>query len=278
MLIHSNRQTGVTLIELLIGMLVGLIIVAGGINVFVNSLQGQRDNLQLSRLNQDLRSMMDIMARDIRRAGYVTDDPVTYLASLQNNPFFDATSAGATTELSLPNGNPGNCIVYAYNLDNDKPPAVQAGERFGFRLSGTDLQMRKTGATNENCTVDNEWETITEPEVQLTALAFTLTTRSLNVTSMATDTDGDGCLDGDDQNSTTASTTCKTGNYGNGLCDSGEACNTCTRDGTAPDPACLYVRNISISLTGRLRDDPTVTQTITEQVRVRNDKFLAALP
>jgi hypothetical protein len=31
-------------------------------------------------------------------------------------------------------------------------------------------------------------------------------------------------------------------------------------------------------LTGRLRDDNAVTQTITEQVRVRNDKYLATAP
>jgi type IV pilus assembly protein PilW len=90
---------------------------------------------------------------------------------------------------------------------------------------------------------------------------------------MATDTDSDGCYNGDDQNPTIASSSCKTGNYGNNLCDTGEACNTCITG-----QACLYVRNVAISLTGRLRDDNTVVQTITEQVRVRNDKYLATAP
>ena len=65
----------------------------------------------------------------------------------------------------------------------------------------------------------------------------------------------------------------ETGDNGNGICDTGEACNTCTTG-----QACLYVRNVAISLTGRLRDDNAVTQTITEQVRVRNDKYLATAP
>ena len=43
-------------------------------------------------------------------------------------------------------------------------------------------------------------------------------------------------------------------------------------------PPAYTVRNVAISLTGRLRDDNAVTQTITEQVRVRNDKFLSAIP
>jgi prepilin peptidase dependent protein B len=270
MSINHKRQTGVTLIELLIGMLVGLVVIAGGINVFITSVKGQTDNIKLSRLNQDMRTMMDIMARDIRRAGFVTSDPATNLASLQNNPFFDDTTSGSTTELGIYNSN--TCIVYAYNRDDDSPPFVDSDERLGFRLNNGELEMRISGDTNEDCS-DGDWQSITEAEVEITGLTFTLTSTTLDVSSMATDTDGDGCYDGDDQDPDTASSSCKTGNYGNNLCDTGESCNTCTRDGS-PDPACLDVRDVAISLTGRLRDDNTVTQTIAEQVRVRNDKYL----
>jgi type IV pilus assembly protein PilW len=211
---------------------------------------------------------MDIMVQDIRRAGFVTSYPDTTanFALLQNNPFFDATTAGATTDIAIYNSN--SCIVYSYNRDEEEdngasspagietPPAVDNDERLGFMLSGVILKMRKYGATNEDCSNGSEWETISEPEVEITGLTFTLAESPLNVTAMS---DGTG-----DAN-------------GNGLCDTGETCNTCTRDGTAPDPACLYVRKVTISLSARLRDDNTVTQTITEQVRVRNDKFLQEL-
>lgn len=257
MLRPIKSEMGVTLIELLIGVLLGTIVAAGAISVYVMSIQGQTDNIQLVRLNQDLRAMMDIMVRDIRRAGFVTDDPDTYLANLQNNPFF-----ADTTELAIYNG--GNCIVYAYNRNNDKPPAVDDNERLGFRLNRSgQLQMRTSGTTNANC--DNgSWESITEPEVEITALTFALTSTTLNVSSMATDADTNDCFDGDGD--------C------DGLCDSGEACNTCTRDGGADDPACLTIRNVSITLRGQLRDDNTVTQTINSQVRVRNDKYLPPIP
>ncbi|MGZ8934444.1 MAG: hypothetical protein ACXW04_06030 [Methylobacter sp.] len=194
----------------------------------------------------------------------MTSDPTTNLASLQNNPFSDDTISGATTELTVYNSN--TCIVYAYNRDNDSPPVIDSDERLGFRLNNAgELEMRSSGDTNEDCD-DGDWLSITEPEVEITGLTFTLTTTILNVSSMATDTDNDGCYDGDDQDSTTASSSCETGNYGNNLCDTGESCNTCARDGS-PDPACLTVRNVAISLTGRLRDDNAVTQTITEQVK-----------
>ena len=279
MLITHKQQAGVTLIELLIGLLVGLIVIAAGTNIFTTSIKGQTDNINLTRLNQDMRAMMDIMARDIRRAGFVTSDPGTNFASLQNNPFFDGITSGATSDIAIQDG--GACIVYAYNRDDDvnndgvtdeTPSAVDSNERLGFSLSEGRLRIRLSGATNEDCS-DGSWQNITEPEVEITELTFRLTSTPLNVTSMATDTDNDGCYNGDDQNPTVASSSCKTGNYGNNLCDTGEACNTCTTG-----QPCLYVRNVAISLTGRLRDDNAVTQTITEQVRVRNDKFLSAIP
>jgi len=275
MLSNRKRQVGFSLIELLIGTLVGLIVAAGAMTLYVNTLKGQSNNIKLARLNQDLRAMMDTMERDIRRAGFLTTNPDSYIAELKNNPFFDGATVGATTELAVYNG--GHCIVYAYNLDNDAPPQVDGNERMGFRLSNAgELEMRSSGNSNDDCD-DGAWESVTEAEVEITGLTFALSSTPLNVSSMQTDTDHDGCADGDDQDPASAGSPCITGHYGNKLCDTGESCNTCTRDGS-PDPACLYVRNVTITLAGRLRSDPSIRQTITEQVRIRNDKFLDAIP
>lgn len=286
-----HKQQGSSLIEVMIGLFLGLLVAGAGMALFLSALSGQTDNIRLNRLNQDMRALMDIMVRDIRRAGFVTDDLQNYSNTLKTNPFFvdPTTDIKVHSTGSLTN----NCIVYTYNSDNDKPPNVDdnndvddtddSNDFFGFRLDGStgNLQMRRSGQTNATC-ADGNWESITEPDVEITALTFTLTHSALDVTSMTTDSDNDGCFNGDDANPTTAnpitaSPSCKSGNYGNGLCDSGEVCNTCTRDGS-PDPACLYIRNVTISLAGRLRDDTNITQTITEQVRIRNDKFLAAIP
>ncbi len=281
MLKFYRPQSGVTLVELLIGMLIGVIVSGAALAVFIISVKGQTDNIKLSRLNQDMRTMMDLMERDIRRAGFVTSFPAANEAYLQNNPFFDDTGANPA---DIAVYNTGSCIVYAYNRNDDSngdgvqdetPPAVNGTERLGFRLSNGKLEMRKSGDSNADC--GGVWETITDREVEITNLNFVLNTTTLNVTSMATDTDRDTCYDGDDQNPSTPESPCVTGTYGNDFCDSGEGCNTCTRDGS-PDPACLYVRKVTITLTGRLANDTSVQQTITEQVRLRNDKFLAAIP
>jgi len=91
---------------------------------------------------------------------------------------------------------------------------------------------------------------------------------------MTTDTDGDGCLDGDDD----GATPCTHGTYGNGRCDTGEPCNTCVNTGASGDPACLTIRTVTITLSGQVKSDPSVSQTITHQVRIRNDKFTPAVP
>lgn len=258
MLTTMKRQSGLTLIELLIGMLVGLVVLGAATAAFLTSSGAQTDNLNLARLNQDMRAMMDIMTRDIRRSGYVTSDPVTYGAQLRSNPFYAADKDVQVLES-------GSCITYSYNADSDAPPAVDDSEHFGFRLSNNgELEMRSSGTTNTSCT-NGTWETITEPEIQITALSFTLNSNSLNVTSMVTDTDGNGVVDGD--------TGGAVADTGNDLCDINEVCNTCVTG-----QSCLYVRSVTISLSGQLRDDPTVRQTITQRIRLRNDKFIETLP
>ncbi|HIG92497.1 MAG TPA: hypothetical protein EYQ77_08825, partial [Methylococcaceae bacterium] len=142
------------------------------------------------------------------------------MSSLKNNPFFDATTTGATTDIAV--HDTGSCLVYSYNRDEEDnatdpptvetPPVVDGNERLGFRLIDGKLKMRKYGATNENCNTGLEWESISEPEVEITVLEFTLTENPLNVTSMTTDTDGDGCYDGDDATPSAANpTTCQSG-------------------------------------------------------------------
>lgn len=261
MLMNWRRQAGLSLVELMVGLLVGSFVAAAGVSIYTNSIRAGTDNVKLARLNQDLRAMMDIMVRDIRRAGFVTSVPDFNSAAVQANPFLDSATVGATTDIAVYDydGGATNCIVYAYNRNDDSPVVLSNDERLGFRFNTTDgeLEMRTNGTTNEVC--GGTWQSITEPEIEITGLTFTLTDTPLNVTSMMTDADNDGVKDGDDDDS--------------GTCDSGEVCNTCISG-----EACLHVRNVVISLSGQLRDDATVTQAIVEQVRIRNDKYLASEP
>lgn len=66
----TARQAGVTLVELLVGIALSLFLVAGATTFFVEHLRSHRLMLAETQLNQDLRAVMDTVARDLRRAGY----------------------------------------------------------------------------------------------------------------------------------------------------------------------------------------------------------------
>ena len=61
---------GVLLIELMIGISIGLLIAAAAVTFVAGHLNDNRRLLLESRLMQDLRTAADIVARDLRRAGY----------------------------------------------------------------------------------------------------------------------------------------------------------------------------------------------------------------
>jgi type IV pilus assembly protein PilW len=66
----SRLTSGISMVELMVGIAIGLIVVAGGLTLLANYTSENRRLLLETRLNQDLRAAMDIVTRDIRRAGY----------------------------------------------------------------------------------------------------------------------------------------------------------------------------------------------------------------
>jgi type IV pilus assembly protein PilW len=65
-----KQQKGLTLIELMIALVLGLILVAGVIQIFVANKQTYRITDAHSRLQDNARFALEILSRDIRSAGY----------------------------------------------------------------------------------------------------------------------------------------------------------------------------------------------------------------
>jgi type IV pilus assembly protein PilW len=242
MLTIKDRQIGMTLIELMVAILMGLIITAAAISAYISYLNDTRDNLNLINLNQDMRAVMDVMVSDIRRSGFVTSDPETNFGCLQRNAFGDIGLFQTGTATAG-----DSCIVYAYNQDDDMPincttdnpfDADENEDHFGFRVNNNAIQM-KSGSGSEATCANGAWQSITDPAISYDA-TFTMTADELDITEMFADADG--------------------------VCNAGEPCVTC-EDGNQ----CLTVREVTITLTGTLNDG--TSQTITEQVRVRNDLY-----
>lgn len=66
----GRRQQGLSLVELLVGITVGLFVVAAAGMLVANQLSNNRRLLLETQIQQDLRSALDIMTRELRRAGY----------------------------------------------------------------------------------------------------------------------------------------------------------------------------------------------------------------
>ena len=65
-----QKQQGMTLVEILVAMLIGLVLLSGVLTIFTNSKQTYRMQEALSRLQENSRFAMDFIARDVRQAGY----------------------------------------------------------------------------------------------------------------------------------------------------------------------------------------------------------------
>jgi prepilin peptidase dependent protein B len=158
----GRQMRGLSIVEMLVGLAVGLVIVASAASLFVTNLSGSRKMLVEARLNQDLRAAADVITRDLRRAGYWANAMQGVLA----------TGSGSTTVANpyksvTATADPGSGHVgYAYSKDAVEDNTLDNNESFGFRLSGGALQMQVDAAPT--------WQTMTDPgTLTVTSLALT---------------------------------------------------------------------------------------------------------
>ncbi len=106
---NKPYQTGMTLIEIMIALLIGAFILGGVIQLFIGSKQTYRMQEGLSRLQENGRFAMDFLAKDIRMAGFIGCNSGATLTNNLNSPTdflnnfgtaiqgFESTSATAWT-------------------------------------------------------------------------------------------------------------------------------------------------------------------------------------
>lgn len=203
-----RHQKGLSLVELMIAIAGGLFLMLGLVTFLSNNLKFNADSAKSVRLSQELRSTMDLMVGDIRRAGSWGTPELGIGTTPIANPFgtIDTATAG--------------CILFSYDQNlNGTLNTAAPDERFGFLLDSGAVKMRN-GSGTYSCASSAEWEAITDTN------AITITELTFAPTSTA-----------------------------------------------AVNNTHVTVRDITIKLTGRLKNDATVVQTLTETVRVRNDLY-----
>ena len=155
----SRHQTGMTLIEIMIALLIGAFLLGGVLQIFSGSQQTYRMQENLSRLQENGRFALDFLADDLRMAGFIgcnsqavltntLNTPTSFLYHF-NNPVdgFEATSATAWTPainaaITSPLG--GSDVVTLRRADDTQSFTVIA------QASGTDGLTLDATATTTN--------------------------------------------------------------------------------------------------------------------------------
>ena len=122
--LYQNKESGFTLVELLIAMAVGLIVLSAVVSTFIIQRKTFDVQEQTTEMTQNARAAMDLMTREIRMAGYnptgATFDGVTYSAS-ELKIQADLNGDGDTTSGS------NEIITYSYDGTNkqiDRKPGI----------------------------------------------------------------------------------------------------------------------------------------------------------
>lgn len=140
----ASSSVGFTLIELMIAMLLGLIVIAGVVSVFLAAQQSSRTNQALGDVQDGSRIAFEMMARDIRDAGLTGCGNAGRVGNVLQN----APGGSATPEWWANWGN----AVHGYPVGGTTDPALTAGTAAGNQVSGTD-SLQLLGAADSGLSV-----------------------------------------------------------------------------------------------------------------------------
>lgn len=232
---------GVSIVELMVGITISLFILAGATLVLTTQLDNNRRLLLEAQLQQDLRTTADMIARDVRRAGYwgksycnvwpaSRDDLVNCAAP---NPYNTITPAAApapegTTQLVYDRSTDAEGGA-TFNTDDgavDGGAANRPRERVGFRWN-------EGAGTIEYLVGANNWQALTDPAVlRVTQFNMTLNRQVLPVPCAAA-----GCQ---------------------------------ARGPICGGPVSVQSRDLSFTIVARAVHDANVQRSLRENVRLRN--------
>lgn len=134
-LLHRARQRGLSIVELMVGITIGLIVVAAATLVMTNQVVDNRRLLLETQLQQDLRASADIITRELRRSG----------AMLQEAALFTVWHPGLTGDVFAnpratpltPTSGTSSQTTFSYHA------AVGVlGTPYGFRLNNGVIQTQ----------------------------------------------------------------------------------------------------------------------------------------
>ena len=234
---------GMSIVELMVGVAIGLFILAGATLMVTGQLSGNRRLLADTQLQQDLRVAADIISRDLRRAAYTA---AAYQSVWPSSPAAGLINAYAdmTPEST---GNPVQQLTYSSSKATNpgqENNQVDPDEISGFRLNAAHQTLEmQLGSGN--------WQALSDPNAMLITRFDISVVRHDQDVPCGADPSGTNCI------------ACPA-TYGR--CAQGPI-------GLPPRPCPLRLttREVSFVLVGQSAIDPTVTRSLQWTVRPRND-------
>ncbi len=150
-----RRQAGLSIVELMVGITVGLFIVGAATMVVTTQLGDNRRLLLETQLQQDLRASADIITREVRRAGAwgAAGGGIWYpgrTSNVSENPF-DAFTVGED----------GDSIDFVYQRGSG------AEGPYGFRLNDSGVIQSQLGAAGWQDLTDGRVMDVTSMQIQV---------------------------------------------------------------------------------------------------------------
>lgn len=287
-----KRQQGFGLVELLIGTAISLVILAAASTVMLSSLTSNRDSIRMARLDQELRQVMTMVSRDLRRAS-------------SWNRAVDAAKHSLLYDLVLSNTSGSVTISSSGDGELDNIGELAEGATLIY-VVGTTVYRATLGAYDDSAHSYAATLTGTWPAVSIPAGSWSILRPTTSIVTDAVagtpgecilfvyDTDGDGDYSSDDyigyrydstdlavdvRTSGTAAETCATVASWQNLTDTlfVEITDfTVTENSPAAVSSAglnVAVREFTISISGRLEADTSVQRTLRETIRVRNEQI-----
>jgi len=152
--VSNPLQSGFSLIELMIAMMLGLFLIGGVVSVFLSNRAVYRQNENLSRMQESARYAFEVIARDLREAGGIPCG--------SNLPTANVLNDASTTWWS--NWGEG---LHGYE-GTEALPAKAIGTATASRVSGTDAVAILSGTAFNGTTVTDHNPTAAEFKVNTT--------------------------------------------------------------------------------------------------------------
>ncbi len=235
-----GRARGFGLVELMISIVLGMIVMLAIASLNARVLASSNDMAAMTHLDQNLRRSLQLVVRDLRRAGFFnnsgvcaalsrvpTADRGTDWSSLWNgrncsdeatfNSVTLADAVGGTTDVF-------RCVLFSYDRNGDNSVGTSSpDERYGYRWNSnaSSIEIRQQG---EDCNGTNWASLLDTATVEITDLRFIRNFQTVNLTGVG---------------------------------------------GT------ITLREIGVEMSGRLKGDPSVTRIVRETVKLRNDNVAA---